>query len=122
MYGTFLRSMRESKGLTQTELSRIAGIKQSNLSAYENDRRLPSIEIVNRIAASCGYIMRVEGAPPSVQVPLPRGGWVPLEDLPGQDAPDPDASGPAMRHDAPMDERVMTIQRVLQLTDEQRTA
>jgi transcriptional regulator with XRE-family HTH domain len=115
-----LRSIRESRGLSQSELSRIAGITQSNLSAYENDRRLPSISIVNRIVASCGYILRVEGAPLSVQVPLPRGSWVPFEDLPDGEDLDVGTPGSGMQHDAPMDERVMTIDRVLQLADRQR--
>ena len=53
MYGAFLRSVRESRGLTQLELGEITGIAQSNLSAYENDRQVPSIDIVNTIVVGC---------------------------------------------------------------------
>ena len=48
---------RLSRGLTQVELARIVGIEQPNLSAYENDRQMPSAESSNRILGGCGYLL-----------------------------------------------------------------
>lgn len=44
-----LRAMRTAAGLTQAELARAAQIVQPNLSAYENGRRRPSPEVLERI-------------------------------------------------------------------------
>ena len=43
MYGSFIRAVRLSRGMTQRELAEIAGVRQSNVSAIENERR-PEIE------------------------------------------------------------------------------
>ncbi len=75
MYGAFLRSVRESRGLTQLELGEITGITQSNLSAYENDRQIPSIDIVNTIVVGCGYSLKAVAGDAFIDVPLARGGW-----------------------------------------------
>jgi len=57
MYGAFIREVRSSRGLTQTELARIVGIEQPNISAYENDRQMPSADMLNRILTGCGYLL-----------------------------------------------------------------
>ena len=41
--------MRRAVGLSQSQLSRAAGVPQPNLSAYENGRRVPSPEVLNRL-------------------------------------------------------------------------
>lgn len=45
-----IRTERLAAGLSQSELSRSAGISQPNLSAYENGRRTPSPEVAERIS------------------------------------------------------------------------
>ena len=40
---------RRAAGLSQSELARAAGVPQPNLSAYENGRRVPSPEVLERI-------------------------------------------------------------------------
>lgn len=45
-----IRAERIAAGLSQSELSRAAGVPQPNLSAYENGRRAPSPEVLERIA------------------------------------------------------------------------
>ncbi len=44
-----IRAERLAAGLSQSQLSRAAGVSQPNLSAYENRRRMPSPEVLDRI-------------------------------------------------------------------------
>ncbi len=44
-----IRVERRAAGLSQSQLARAAGIPQPNLSAYENGRRVPSPEVLDRI-------------------------------------------------------------------------
>lgn len=44
-----IRAARLAAGMSQSELARAARVPQPNLSAYENGRRNPSPEVLNRI-------------------------------------------------------------------------
>ena len=44
-----IRAERLAAGLSQSQLARAAGVPQPNLSAYENGRRVPSPEVLERI-------------------------------------------------------------------------
>lgn len=44
-----IRAGRQALGLSQSQLARAAGVPQPNLSAYENGRRAPSAEVLERI-------------------------------------------------------------------------
>jgi predicted nucleotidyltransferase len=44
-----IRVARRAAGLSQSQLARAAGVPQPNLSAYENGRRVPSPEVLERI-------------------------------------------------------------------------
>jgi len=44
-----IRGERRAAGLSQSRLARAAGVPQPNLSAYENGRRIPSPEVLERI-------------------------------------------------------------------------
>jgi transcriptional regulator with XRE-family HTH domain len=123
MVGSFLRSVRESRGMTQLEVGVIAGIAQSNLSAYENDRQVPSIDTLNTIVTACGYTLQAVAGPTTIDLPLARGGWTPLEWLPERDPSDPDESAPPMGPDEPMDARVAAIREILDfpVMDQQAT-
>lgn len=44
-----IRAARLSAGMSQSQLAHAADVAQPNLSAYENDRRSPSPEVVDRI-------------------------------------------------------------------------
>jgi transcriptional regulator with XRE-family HTH domain len=89
MYGDFLRQVRISRSLTQAELAGVVGISQPNLSAYENDRRSPTLDVLNRILVACGYQLVADGGSRSVRCPLPKVGWFPDEDLPPRLPDDP---------------------------------
>ena len=71
MYGTFIRQARISRGLTQVELARTVGIEQPNLSAYENDRQMPSADVLNRIIVGCGYLLEATAGDRRLICPLP---------------------------------------------------
>lgn len=45
-----LRGQRHAAGLSQSQLARASGIPQPNLSAYENGRRTPSPDVLERIS------------------------------------------------------------------------
>ncbi|WP_074615880.1 helix-turn-helix domain-containing protein [Microbacterium enclense] len=44
-----IRAGREAAGMSQAELARAARVPQPNISAYENGRRQPSAEVLDRI-------------------------------------------------------------------------
>ncbi len=46
---------RESKGMTQTDLSRLTGIPQAKVSRFENERAVPSEEEVEALALATEY-------------------------------------------------------------------
>ena len=71
MYGAFIRQARVSRDLTQVELARIVGIEQPNLSAYENERQMPSADVLNRILVGCGYILEATAGEKRLVCPLP---------------------------------------------------
>lgn len=43
-YGIEIKYQRESNGYSQRELSKLTGIKQQNISRWENNQAIPSIE------------------------------------------------------------------------------
>jgi transcriptional regulator with XRE-family HTH domain len=71
VYGAFIRQARVSRNLTQAELARIVGIEQPNLSAYENDRQMPSADTLNRILVGCGYLLEATAGKRRLICPLP---------------------------------------------------
>lgn len=56
-----LRAERLAAGLSQSQLARAAGVPQPNLSAYENGRRTPSPDVLERIRQALS-------GPPSLRV------------------------------------------------------
>ena len=45
-----LKEFREKKGLSQTELAKRVGLKQTIISQYENGSRRPNLSIAKRLA------------------------------------------------------------------------
>lgn len=52
--GRRLRDARTSAGLSQTDLERASGIPKATLSRYENDRIMPSLPTLRRLAEALG--------------------------------------------------------------------
>lgn len=44
-----MRAQRRAAGMSQAQLARAASVPQPNLSAYENGRRVPTPEVLDRI-------------------------------------------------------------------------
>lgn len=60
-----LRQLRENKHMTQSQLAQRIGVTRSMVSAYETDIRLPSYDVLIRIASVLGtntdYLLCVDG-------------------------------------------------------------
>jgi transcriptional regulator with XRE-family HTH domain len=54
-----LRSARLAAGLSQTALAARSGTSQATISAYENGRKLPSIETLSRLLGATGNRLSV---------------------------------------------------------------
>jgi predicted nucleotidyltransferase/DNA-binding XRE family transcriptional regulator len=57
--GALLRGARERAELTQTELAWRAGVAQSMISAYENNRREPTYSTLLRLLEATGHAIEV---------------------------------------------------------------
>lgn len=55
-----LSSTRAERGITQEELSRRTGIRQSEISRIENGTRNPSVRVLQRLAEGLGCTLRIE--------------------------------------------------------------
>ncbi len=58
-----LRLARHEAGITQAELARRAGVPASMVSAYERDRRQPTLATLLRLLKAGGYELRMHLAP-----------------------------------------------------------
>jgi transcriptional regulator with XRE-family HTH domain len=90
MYGAFIKQARLSRGLTQVELARIVGIEQPNLSAYENDRQMPSADALNRILVGCGYLLEATAGARRIICPRPSAAWYADDHLRSEPGAPPD--------------------------------
>ena len=48
-FSSWLKKLRESAGLSQTELAKEIGISRGSISFYENGERVPDIEILRKL-------------------------------------------------------------------------
>ncbi len=59
-----LKNLRASKGLTQTQLAQRLWLNKSIISAYENETRTPSLEVLiklsNEFNVSMEYLLGIE--------------------------------------------------------------
>jgi predicted nucleotidyltransferase/DNA-binding XRE family transcriptional regulator len=55
--GTLVRDARRRAGMTQAQLAHRAGITQSVVSAYESNRREPSLPVLLRLIAATGHAL-----------------------------------------------------------------
>ena len=54
---------RIQKRITQEELSRLSGLRQSNISRIESGSAVPSLRTLKKLAAGLGMSLRVEFVP-----------------------------------------------------------
>lgn len=63
-FSEIIRELRQSKGLTQTQLADRLGVKKSIISAYETDSRPPSLDMLIKYAhefrVSTDYLLDLE--------------------------------------------------------------
>lgn len=48
--GSAIKNARESRGMTQDELSKAVGISRSSVAMYEKDQREPQINVLKRLS------------------------------------------------------------------------
>lgn len=74
-----LLEVRQRSGLSQEELARQAGTSRPTLSAYENGRKAPTADTLERLVRAAGF--QLVGAPVvswrEVRLPRGRSCWVP---------------------------------------------
>ena len=58
--GNRIAEIRKQRGLTQTELSEITGLKQVNISKIENGKYGVGIDILNRICNALNVKLKIE--------------------------------------------------------------
>lgn len=58
--GDLIRDARRRSALTQAELARRAGTRQSAVSAYETGKREPSISTLQRLLAAAGFDLQLQ--------------------------------------------------------------
>jgi transcriptional regulator with XRE-family HTH domain len=105
--------------MSQAELAAVAGISQPNVSAIENDRRLPSADTLNRLVGACGYELAAAAGDEVLHCPLPEAGWFPDEGRPPPAPGDPGDESPAIGPTATVEERLRAIEAALELADQQ---
>ena len=68
-FGARLKSILESEGITQSELSEMAETTGATISRYVNDNRVPTANQLNKIAKALGvsvdYLLRGTERPPT---------------------------------------------------------
>ena len=117
MYADFIRQVRISRGLSQAVLAEISGIAQPNISALENGRHVPTLDVLNRIVVACGYQLVAHGGSSEVRCPLPKAGWFPFEDVPQHLSDDPEGLGPPVPPGTSPEERGEILAELLDLAD-----
>lgn len=113
MYGAFVRQIRQSRNLSQRQLADVSGVSQPNISAIEHDRRLPSVDTLNRLLLACGYELAAAAGDKVIYAPLPKGEWFPDSDLPPSRPDDPPDEAPTVDRNTPMADRARIITAIL---------
>lgn len=104
--------------MSQAVLAEVSGIGQPNISAYENDRRTPSLDVFNRLLVSCGYQVAADGGSTVLHMPFPKGaGGYPFDDLPPRLPDDPPDLGLPVRRHLSMRERGRILTSVIESAD-----
>lgn len=64
--GSRLRRLRQEKSITQAQLAKLIGVRQSHISKIENNRSSVSIETLEKIANALGVSpgRLIDGDPP----------------------------------------------------------
>ena len=104
--------------MTQRELAEVSGLRQSNISAIENDRRLPSADTLNRLLVACGFELAAKAGDRVIYGPLPKAGWFPDDDAPPRTPADPPDRPPTTF--ASDEERARALTALLELADATR--
>jgi transcriptional regulator with XRE-family HTH domain len=70
--GQLIRAVRRRRGLTQAELAARAGTSQPVISAYEHDRRDPTLRTLAKLIGAGGETLRIDALLPLPDLPAAR--------------------------------------------------
>ena len=82
--------------MTQRQLAEVSGVQQANVSAIENERRVPLADTLNRLLVACGFELAAVAGKRVIYCDLPKARWFPDEDLPPRTAADPPDESPTL--------------------------
>lgn len=85
--------------MSQQDLAASSGVAQSNISAIEHGRRVPTAETLQRLVEGCGFNLVARAGPRTIVVPSPD------DDDDGALPPEP----PTIEPDASVAERVRAL-------------
>lgn len=108
MYGALVRAARLSRGLSQLALADLAGLEQPNLSAIENERRLPTAATLHRLLFACGFELAAVADERVLALPPPD------DDL---DEPLDEATIEALRAELPVQTRARMLAAALDASE-----
>jgi transcriptional regulator with XRE-family HTH domain len=100
--------------MTQRDLAEVSGVAQTNISAIENGRRIPSADTLNRLLVSCGFQLSATAGDRAVYCGIPGDLW--SRRLPG----DPPDERPALSAGASPAQRAEVLAAVLDAVDATR--
>jgi len=115
MYGEFVRAVREARALTQRELALVSGVGQSNISAIENNRRMPTADTLRSLLEACGFELTATAGNRTIFCSPPDDERR-ADALPG----DPPDERPALAPGASESERALVVAAVLDAVDATR--
>jgi transcriptional regulator with XRE-family HTH domain len=70
--GGLIQRMRLSKGLSQSQLARLAGVPFRSLQNYEQGHRATPLEAAAKLAKALG--VSIDALAPPVEIPAPKKG------------------------------------------------
>lgn len=59
LFETYLKVMRESRGLSMSELAELAGVSRTHIWQIENGKSSPTVEWLRKIASALGCALRI---------------------------------------------------------------
>lgn len=106
MLGQVIREARRSRGLSQRQVAANADMAASNVSAIEHDRRVPTVETLQRLLGASGFHLVATAGDTVIPLPHP------------DDPPDrAEAPAPTVTSDTPIEERVRVLLAVLRASE-----
>ncbi len=114
MIESIIRRARAERGLTQTQLAEISGVKQANISAIENGRRTPGLDTLQRLVSACGFELLAAAGDRVLAFPPPVSDAAAVA---GTSGGDPPPEPPSVDRNTPVSERARMLTAALEASE-----